>query len=168
MHVFVEYGQKYEVGLAITEIHDAVTDILHVTSRFSARRQRQMPARIVCDLRRIIKGVTASPHRSLTSSVTQDPVFLEISDVPNFPEKGIDRTQKRHTNLLVRKIAHKIERARSSVNYQCFQIHIHRRARGYSPPHEEGNKHSARTFLHHQPIGLPLICSSSHASRGLK
>ena len=63
MHVFVEYGQKYEVGLAITEIHDAVTDFLHVTNRFSARRQRQMPARIVCDLRRIIKGVTASPHR---------------------------------------------------------------------------------------------------------
>ena len=160
MHIFVEYRKKYEVGIAITEVHDAVADFLHITNRLGPGRQRQMPARIVGDLRGIIKGITIGPDRSMTSGVTQDPVLLEIRDVPNLPKKGINRTQKRYTKLLVREIAHEIECACSSVNNQSLQIHTTEKIpfltrRGIAP-------------CYHQPIGFPLICSSSQASRGLK
>ena len=120
MHIFVEYGQKHEVGIAIAEIHDAVADFLHITNRLSARRQRQMPARIVCNLRRIIEGITVRAHRRMTSCMTQHPVFLKIGNVSDLPQKGIDRAQYRNTKLIVREIAYEIERARSSINNQGF------------------------------------------------
>src|SRR5436853_7771748 len=101
MHIFVEDRQKYEVLVALIEIYDAVANILHVTNRHSTRRQRQMPARIMCDLRRIVEGISVGAQWSMTRGVTQHPVFLEIRHVPDLLQKGIDRTQQRRAKLLV-------------------------------------------------------------------
>jgi hypothetical protein len=59
-------------------VQNLVPNGFEIIDRCIARRQGQAPARIVCDLCRVVQGIGIRTHRRPACSVTQNPVLQYV------------------------------------------------------------------------------------------
>ncbi len=99
MHVLVEEHQLHEiekplvVRLPFEARQHALENAILIFERGRKARQRQIPARVVLDLRGIVERVGTleqALRERLVGAQPQAPALLEPGDVPQLPQHGID------------------------------------------------------------------------------
>ena len=99
VHVFVENCELREVNqlailrLALQPLPHALQDLRLVGKCRLEAGQRQVPARAVRDLRRVVERVAAA-HETVGddafAAAPQAPILLEPGDVPQLPQRWVD------------------------------------------------------------------------------
>ena len=113
VHVFVENGQKDEVNLlrarlSFQSLQDPIPHCVQVTKSFFAVRQGQFPTDVMRDGGRIIKRIRLGSDRFRMAHAPQDPLFLEPSQMTDFPNERVDDCQPGTEQLIIRQVFHQL------------------------------------------------------------
>jgi hypothetical protein len=108
VHILVKQRERKEIlGLrgnsfgSLALIRYSIQNLPHVSKRLCARRQRQIPARIMRDPGRVVERVTVWQYRRAAIQVSQHPILLKPGDVADFPQQRINYAEPRSYQLLV-------------------------------------------------------------------
>src|SRR5262252_2550075 len=109
-----------------------------------------MPACIVLDLCGVVEGIAIRMDRCIAGGVAQDPILLEVCDVSDLPEKGIDDAQEGDAELFVGQITDEIEGTSTGVSDQILEIRSSKVCQILRP-----HQLYARSASIYQPTGFP-------------
>src|SRR5262249_10971177 len=133
VHVLMKQRERKKVFrlnidffLMFIVICNAIQHFLHVSKRLRARKERQIPARIVRNLGRIVERVTVRQNRRTAIQMSQHPVLLKPGHMSNFPEYRINDLQTWANQLFVSQIYNQGKRTATRFVQRCEIIQTFR------------------------------------------